>query len=390
MATPEVRQTVIGDHNLFTATGDIRITYQLPPAEAKVRVALLQLAESVRQFWIAGVLERSVHEAGMIELRKESIADAVQHPWERILELPGQPARSLAAEQAVGEIFTETGRALLILGEPGAGKTMTLLELARELLKEFDTDVTRAAPVVLNLSTWKARHRSLATWIEGELQSKYFVPARRTREWLGGSRLLLLLDGLDEVAPESRAACVRAINDFIEHTGVPGIAVCSRLREYTALRERLTLSGAVCLQPLTAEQIDSYLEHGGSQLAAVRGVIKEDRVLQDLAGSPLMLSVISLAYQGLPAEAVSGQLGASAESRRRHLFDTYITRMFQRAGKAPDVFPEARTRLWLTWLACRMREHSLTVFLLESLSPPGCRRLVSAGSTRWAPGSRAR
>src|SRR5260370_40291236 len=81
MESPEVRKTVAGDHNILTATGDIRINYHLPPAEAEERRILLQLAESVKRFWIQGVLERSLHEAAMLELRKEPISDAVQHPW---------------------------------------------------------------------------------------------------------------------------------------------------------------------------------------------------------------------------------------------------------------------------------------------------------------------
>jgi hypothetical protein len=257
---------------------------------------------------------------------------------------------------------------------------MTLLELARDLIERFETDPTQAAPVVLNLSTWKDRHRSLGAWIEAELQNKYFVPARRARAWLEGSRLLLLLDGLDEIPEDGRSACVRAINEFTRTAGVPGIAVCSRLREYTALTERLRFTAAVSLQPLTPEQIDDYLEHGGPRLAAVREVIQQDALLRDLAGSPLMLSIISLACQDLPAGIVTEQVGDTPESRRARLFDIYVARMFQRGGKPPVAFPEASARLWLSWLASRMREHSLSVFLLESLQPTW----LASFRQRWA------
>ena len=369
MATPEVRQTVIGDHNIFSATGSINIKYELAPAEARDRVPLTQLVESVKQFWIHGVLERSVHEASMLELRIEPATGAVEHPWARVLEVPGQPVSPLGAEQPIGAIFAQTGRALLILGEPGSGKTMTLLELARDLIQRFETDPTQAAPVVLNLSTWSNRRHSLPTWIEAELQNKYFVPARRTRAWLADSQLLLLLDGLDEVPADSRAACVRAINEFSQTAGVSGIAVCSRRNEYTALTERLRFTAAVCLQPLTPMQIDDYLGHAGPGLTSLRQVIHQDALLGQLASSPLMLSVITLAYQDLPQTVVAEQAGDTAESRRSHLFRTYVARMFQRGGTPPLEFPEARARLWLSWLASRMRDHSLSVFVLENLQP---------------------
>src|SRR2546423_6607410 len=172
MAAPEIRQTVIGDHNIFTATGDVRITYNLLPAEAEERRVLLQLANSVRQFWVEGVLEKSVHDTAMIELRKETQPDAVQHPWERVLELPGQPAQSLGASTTAAALFFETGRSLLVLGAPGGGKTTTLLELARGLLARFESDPSAATPVVLDLSTWQERHGGLAPSVEVGLTRK--------------------------------------------------------------------------------------------------------------------------------------------------------------------------------------------------------------------------
>ena len=369
MAAPEIRQTVIGDHNIFTASGDVLITYNLPPAEAEERRVLLQLAGSVRQFWVEGVLENSVHDTAMIELHKEAQPEAVRHPWERVLELPGQPPQSLGAARTTTELFLTTGRSLLVLGAPGGGKTITLLELARELLARFESNPSEPTSVVLNLSTWQERHGGLAPWVELELTRKYFVPVRRTRAWLEASRLILLLDGLDEVRAESRAACVRAINEFMQTKGAPGIAVCSRLSEYTALPERLKFSAAVCIQPLTAAQVDSYLDNAGDQLNGLHAAIKSDVFLQELSRSPLTLSILTLAYRGLPVSDIEAHGGESIESRRSQLFETYVRRMFQRAGKPPDDYPEARTREWLGWLAREMRQHSLSVFLLENLQP---------------------
>src|SRR5258708_7713576 len=52
-----------------------------------------------------------------------------------------------------------------------------------------------------------------------------------------------------------------------------------------------------------------------------------------------------------------------------HLFERYVKRMFQRVGKAPDAYPQERTKWWLSWLGREMSQHSLTVFLLENLQP---------------------
>jgi hypothetical protein len=55
-----------------------------------------------------------------------------------------------------------------------------------------------------------------------------------------------LLDGLDEVAPEHRAACVEAINTFRHQHGLVPLAVCSRATDYEALPVRVELSGGTC------------------------------------------------------------------------------------------------------------------------------------------------
>jgi hypothetical protein len=46
------------------------------------------------------------------------------------------------------------GRTLLILGEPGAGKTIALLKLAEDLIVGTTPDLRQQIPVVFNLSSW--------------------------------------------------------------------------------------------------------------------------------------------------------------------------------------------------------------------------------------------
>ena len=368
MANAQITQTVLGDHNIFTGIGDINVVYQLPPVEAEDRRNLLILLNKVKQFWIEGVLEQSVYHEALIQLGRESRPEMVEHPWGRVLELPDQ-AIHLTPDKKIGEIFDEVGRTLLILGEPGSGKTITMLELARVLLKKAENDPMQPIPVVLNLSTWTIKNPSIFDWLVGELSSKYQIPKRFGRPWLENNRLLLLLDGLDEVNANHRSNCVKAINEFVEQSGIPGLAVCSRLEEYLALPIYLKLSGAICLKPLSPDQIYGYLERAGTPLAALRTLLPTDPVLQDLAQTPLMLNVMSLAYQDLPLEALAKGEPVTVEERRKNLFDTYIKRMFERRGKADKPYSDDQTGDWLSWLAQRMALNSKTLFLLEELQP---------------------
>lgn len=330
--------------------------------ERRNREAMLQL---VRNTWIEGVLEQSLHGAAMLELSKDYTPEAVKRPWDMELHMPGQERRPVPHGTPILEVFDQCSGALLILGEPGSGKTTTLLELARAAIERAEQDETRHIPVVFNLSSWAVKQAPLEGWLLDELRTKYQIPRRIARPWIEGDHLLLLLDGLDEVKADARDKCVAAINAYREEHLVL-LAVCSRTADYEALAARLHLRGAIGLRPLTPTQIDAYLAGAGTELRAVRATLQHDPVLQEMAQSPLMLSVMALAYRGLEVEEL--QMLATPETRRQHLFDTYVERMLQRRSKEQP-YTETQSLHWLSWLAQQMTEQKQSMFFIEDLQP---------------------
>ena len=237
-----------------------------------------------------------------------------------------------------------------------------LLELARDTIARAEEDPTQPIPVVFNLSSWAEERQSIAEWLVEELNVKYNIPKRIARPWVENDDLLLLLDGLDEVKQEHRDACVEAINGFRQEHGLAPVVICSRVADYEALTTRLKLQGAVLLQSLTSQQADQYLEGEGTELLAVRRTLQHDATLQGLAQSPLMLSIMTLAYRGISVEDL-GSLD-TVEARRRHVFDAYVRRMFERRGAEQPCSPEQTIR-WLVWLARKMTQHAQSTFLIE-------------------------
>jgi DNA polymerase III delta prime subunit len=293
----------------------------------------------------------------------------------------GHLRRSLPSGVGIVAVFDQFGQALLILGAPGAGKTTLLLELARDLLDRADSDPEHPIPMVFDLSSWAVRRPPLDKWLVEELHDRYDVPRGIGRAWVTSDQVLPLLDGLDEVARAHRAACVEAINGFRDQHGLLPIAVCSRVADYHELGAQLHLQEAVLVQPLTRAQVTAYLKEAGRPLAGVRAALREDPQLWELLESPLLLSIVTLTYQGMPATAVRAM--GSAEERRRHLFAGYVDRMLQRRVRPGSSTPPAQTRRWLGWLARSMRDRSQSVFYLEQLQPDWLpsrqRRLVTTG-----------
>jgi eukaryotic-like serine/threonine-protein kinase len=192
------------------------------------------------------------------------------------------------------------------------------------------------------------------------------VPRTIGQAWIDADQVLPLLDGLDEVQGEHRAACAGAINTFRQEHGLLPLAVCSRITEYEALGVQLRLQGAIVVQPLTRPQVDSYLAQVGHALAGAREALQADPTLWELLDTPLMLTIVTLAYAGQPAEAL--RTGRTLVERRQSLFATYVDRMFQRRSAATH-YTRQQTERWLTWLAWQLTQHSQTAFLLERLQP---------------------
>ncbi|MCZ8118286.1 MAG: NACHT domain-containing protein [Microcystis sp. LE18-22.4A] len=332
------------------------------------------LLSKVKQYWIEGVLEKSLHTKAMIELGLEKRSDAVKLPFSGFEELPEESRQILPTGTDATEVFNQIGegRTLLILGEPGAGKTITLLKLAQNLIARAEGGLSRLIPVVLNLSSWGSKQQTIADWLVQELWSKYGVSKEVGKNWVKKQQLLLLLDGLDEVKADRREACVEAINQFMQKHGQTEMVVCSRIADYQVLSNRLQLRGAIYIRSLTPEQVNQYLDNAGEQLGAVKTLLTEDTALQELAKSPLTLSIMTLAYQGKKVEEIL-QTG-SVEARREHLFDAYIKRMFsqEKIGKPKEYkspYQNQQAKSWLTWLAQRMKQESESVFLIEKMQP---------------------
>lgn len=324
----------------------------------------MRLLGKVRSFWVEGVLKNSLHGAAMLELGLEYRSSAVEHPWKMMLRRTGMSPAPILPGTRILDVFRNAQGTLLILGEPGAGKTTTVLELARELLEQADNDSEAPIPVVFNLSSWAIERQTISEWLVEELNQKYQVPRQVAVKWVSGRYLTCLLDGLDEVDERYRRDCIDAINRYRTEQGVD-IAVCCRTQDYDVTHTKLNFESAVSIQPLSDEQIVTYFQSYGTRLAVAKMMIQADEDLRKLARTPLFLSIIALAYLDQPQQ--EAYVGASnATERRRHLFDVYVEQMIRRRGDT-NRYATADTLHWLHWLATQLFDRSQTIFQIEQL-----------------------
>jgi energy-coupling factor transporter ATP-binding protein EcfA2 len=263
------------------------------------------------------------------------------------------------------EIYEQANHELLILGEPGTGKSTLLLHLAQYLIDQAEQDMTSPLPVYLPLSSWAVKRLPLHEWLGEQVSLVYDVPRQFSQHWVREEGLLLLLDGLDEMEASARTACIAAINAYY-HDHLQPLVICSRTEEYAhaAASERLALQQAVVVQALTPAQVDVYLIQAGKPLAALRAVLRKNSTLAALATTSLMLHILMLTYHGTSVR----QLPQKEALLRQQIWTDYVEQMVERKGDR-EHYPLNQTITWLGWLARQMRQHSQTIFYLEQLQP---------------------
>lgn len=317
----------------------------------------------VRSNWIAGVLMSLYAEAPQIEVGRQTRPDLTGTGSHGA----GSAPEPVPAARTALQMFDEAGGRLLIVGAPGSGKTVFLLELAEELIRRAEAGPVAPMPVVLNLASWHIRRAPLDSWICAELRAGYDVPRATAESWLAQDALALLLDGLDEVPERDRAACAEAINVYRRDHGLVPVAVCARTEQARNLPVRLSLQQAVELLPPSDDQIAGYLdalEKTGTQVADVRAALAADPEMRELLRSPLMLQVMTVAYRGQPLTHLAHP--GNVHQRRQRLWDAYVTAMLgRREGRHRYTGQQAAA--WLATLARAMQYQGLTEFRLDRM-----------------------
>jgi len=154
---------------------------------------------------------------------------------------------------ALLQVYIDKIRHLMIIGNPGSGKTVLLINFAKILIQAAAKDDNMPIPVILDLASWHSDYQHFEQWIEDNLH--YHLGEKGTskeyaKQVLSNNnfRLLLLLDGLDEVEEDSRLSCLEKINRYFKNREswhyYPQLILCSRTKEYQDL-DGYAYSGAM-------------------------------------------------------------------------------------------------------------------------------------------------
>jgi tetratricopeptide (TPR) repeat protein/GTPase SAR1 family protein len=262
-------------------------------------------------------------------------------------------------QSEIGQIFDEAHCRLLIVGAPGAGKTCLLLQLALKLLEQEKY----AIPVLLNLATWQESHITLENWLSEVLPSEIGTDHITIRQMLAESRLILLLDGFDEVNEDYRTSCLEAIGRYGEVSG-RRFAITSRLAEYRSVFKDAPVAAQVEIGPLTYEQIRAELEeigHNEPEAMPLLTAIQENTYLREVVQTPFYFNVLQLLFaQGVRVSDFNFTTDSDKEKVQQKIIDKFVDFQLKPTQQQDS-------QRWLAFIASRMTQRNMVVFELADL-----------------------
>ena len=226
-------------------------------------------------------------------------------------------------------------RQLIVIGEPGAGKSVLALLLALGLIEHPLKD--EPVPVLLPISTWEPQRESVVDFATRRLTQDYPIIAGTVsgqeiaRQLVEQARVLLVLDGLDELTTNSRAVVVRRLDEFAAG-GRPLVATC-RSQEYEqTIRSHgqvVSRAAVVEIEPVTMDQAIEFLSHPAPSRPRWSPVF--DHLRQNPGGllvqtllTPLMVSLARTAYQPPSTDPTDLIRAGTHREIRATLLDAYV------------------------------------------------------------------
>ncbi|MER6831971.1 hypothetical protein ABT352_38695 [Streptosporangium sp. NPDC000563] len=344
------------------------------------------LAGKVRNQWEHEAVLRRLHDPMPLQVHWRStrrpvaadravvLDDQAGADWEML------PLRGHAEEIVRAFLDLPHGR-LVVLGEPGAGKSVLAILLTLGLLQHRQTlppeERDRApVPVLVPIASWNPEAEHLKAFLARRLGEEYprlhqigedgISPAAT----LIADRLVLpILDGLDELPASQHASAVGELNDYAG--AGPGLVVTCRSREYeqaiTTLGAELARAAVVELQAVTAEQVIAFLSHPAVARPRWQPVFDHlraspDGVLAKVLSTPLMASLARAAYTSLLTDPGELLRMTRAFDIRARLIDGFVTDAYLSDRPAPPGvralrrYPSARAGRWLSCLAFQLAE----------------------------------
>lgn len=364
-----------------------------PGVAQRLDQATEDLAMAVQEQWRDEEKSRRLQDPFPLPVSWTPADAAVTDHWGNVCgqSTAGEPVNLDGQLGHVVDVFNRvpSGR-LVVLGKPGAGKTVLTLRFALDLLERRQP--RDRVPVIFSLASWHPGQQSLHAWISERLAVDY--PALGARapsgsawawELVHAGRVLPVLDGLDEMPESLRGEAMQRLNAAFDRDA-PVVLTC-RTDEYRDTVEAVdvfTAAAVVELRSLSLDDLADYLprttrqirHHGGdlptTKWEPVLAYLRENpdqpvpQTVVEVLSTPLMTSMARAAYSDTSADPIYllDDRFADPDALEEHLLEAFIPAAYSDYSIASDT-PSALARVryrpeqahdWLRFLARHLNQ----------------------------------
>ncbi|WJK33049.1 tetratricopeptide repeat protein [Solwaraspora sp. WMMA2065] len=367
----------------------LRVQYARMPTGGSDAGVVGDLAARLERNWAEEAVRRDVTRPVPLRVSWSSTSRPAASRGTVIGDQPGDwqqfPLRGQADalnEQVVAAFRALPQRQLMVLGEPGAGKSVFAMLLTLGLIRTRAEGEPVPVPVLLAINAWTPDEpvdvfvaRRL-TDDYADVLAGYGDPQAVAERLVEHRQVMPVLDGLDELPAQAIDSALQALDSYA--AAGRSLVVTCRAREYeeAAIRSEtiLTTAAVVELEPVTVEAAIAYLSYPEPAHPRWEPVFTHLRSRSDGDGSdmmtpadplaralstPLMVALARTAYQN-PGTDPAELLGlATRQAITDRLMDAFVTAAYGhpsgwrngQVGSRQRRDDPDRTRRWLTCLA---------------------------------------
>lgn len=259
---------------------------------------------------------------------------------------------------------------LVVLGEPGAGKTVLVMELLIRLLEVRRQDTSMPVPLLISAAAYDTR-LVWDDWLAVQLALRFSISNEAAVRLVRDGRILPVVDGVDEMdpagEPERARVLVEALNASMRGREKAPVVVSCRHGEYQALVREIDRATHIEMLPLTSDEAAGYLQKQFLNQAEKQ---RWEQVLACLHASPngllsaqlttpwrLTLALAAFRDEGDPSSLLPPAPGrdgvAAAEYAQRVdslLLSRYVSSAVRMHGRGRH-YTQQHVQRWLTALA---------------------------------------
>ncbi|MEU9189613.1 NACHT domain-containing protein [Streptomyces sp. NPDC048484] len=308
-----------------------------------------ELAEAVDAQWTAEARLRRLQDPEPLDVHWSRLGPPLADRPRNIrrgVALPEPRDGDQRLDRIVETFMALPSRRLVVLGDPGAGKTVLAVRFVLGALAARQPG--DPVPVLFPLAGWNPGSMALRDWLAERLAAEYRPLAAVTgerimaRELLDAGLLLPVLDGFDELPGPAHEVALRRLNAELDER-LPVLLTC-RTEAWTravSVGDVLTAADVVQLRPLDFATAHRYLENtaradSDATTAWTPVLASPPSPLAEVMTSPLMVALARTVYgdtSRAPAELADADRFPTAGHIEEHLLAAFVPAAFGEAGR---------------------------------------------------------